>query len=182
MTTIVKPSTFSAYGKVCVVDMNYPLEFFYKKNFHNPGKFNLPVGTYKIYGDVTKDKEFTCRIENVLPDPERVGMSILEGDAIFVEYGDNPNKASIFKSEGRILKDHSLKKMSRAINDFIFFHELGHYYYATESYCDAFAHVCMMQSGYNYSQVREATEKSGLHDAERLNDNYENIKKIQGKK
>ena len=49
--------------------------------------------------------------------------------------------------------DFSIKNKTRAEQTFVMFHELGHYYYKTESHCDLFASYHMLKQGFNPSQL-----------------------------
>lgn len=64
--------------------------------------------------------------------------------------GRNSRKASVNLDKGVILVDRGLfSKLPVPTIYFILFHELGHFYYDSESKTDLFASVCMLKMGFN---------------------------------
>ncbi len=111
--------------------------------------FNLPAGSYKFDGLFTK-LSFPVPVKNInLPLPERnINRKRYE-----IIWGDNPNKCSIFYKEGVILFDNSLKSKPLYVKYGIYYHELGHHWYKTESKADLFAAKKMLDKGFNPSQI-----------------------------
>jgi hypothetical protein len=158
---------------------------FYEKlniNFPNPFKFNLPKGNYICFDSIQKTKEpinFFCE---KLPRPEKF---ILKRKPKII-YGTNPNKASIDVNKHLIVIDENFKDSPKPNQVFLLLHELGHYYYTTESYCDRFARHKMLKLGFNPSQISLAVVTS-LNckiktSKERINIIHNLNKKTNGKK
>lgn len=115
--------------------------------------FTLPPGSYKLegramlLGPMKKRKGATVGAP-LYPLPSRVELV----------WCDNPNKCSIDLRAGRIYADHKLKEQPAFVLAFVFFHEVGHYFYRDEARCDEFAARMMHQRGYNPSQIHLASK------------------------
>ena len=137
------------------------IPFYYRENLSGNYKFNLPLGTYYTENSLSitrpnfyttpklKDRYFFKRYPNKFK----------------IIYSENPNKCSVDIDRGIIIFDNSFREQPRFIKDFIKFHELGHYRYSgrgqeSEKDCDNFAAYCMIQLGYNPSQVSVANKMS----------------------
>lgn len=115
-------------------------------------KFNIPdVGSYKSSNsfDVTKVVDLEKpKLDFTLPPYERHRLK----DFIIV---DNPRltgtPARIFTEEGIVEKGRDFYRFSRPMRIFFLLHEVGHFYYKTEEFCDLFALVNFLQMGYNMS-------------------------------
>ena len=68
-------------------------------------------------------------------------------------YGKNPNKCTIYYKAGIIVFDESLKGAPLFVKYAIYFHEIGHHFYKTESKADLYATKKMLDYGFNPSQV-----------------------------
>ena len=112
-------------------------------------KFNLPKGTYKYNGTFEKLPRVVEQVNINLPKPER----LLNESNYRIEYGENPNKCTIYYSKGLILFDNQFKNLPKFIKIYIFLHEIGHHYYKTEKLADLFATKKMLELGFNPSQV-----------------------------
>ena len=113
--------------------------------------FNLPAGAYFCEQQLTRlPKPVEYKLP-ALPKPER--KIILPENPIQIIFRPNPNKCSIFLNLGLIVADPSIDIKSRAEKMFIIYHELGHYLYKTEKYCDMYATQRMIEDGYNPSQA-----------------------------
>lgn len=67
-----------------------------------------------------------------------------------LHFFENKNKGTIYPLIHKIIIDKELKDTAPfAAVKFILFHELGHYFYKTEKYCDLFACACLYKLGYN---------------------------------
>jgi hypothetical protein len=128
---------------------------FYSDSFCNTIKegkallFNMPAGIYKYNGSFIKLDQPVPSINIVLPPPER----IMKNKRYEIVFGDNPNKCSIFYDSGVILFDNSLLNKPLYIKYGIYFHELGHRFYKTESKADLYATKKMLDYGFNPSQI-----------------------------
>lgn len=126
--------------------------FYVKRRKGANTTFNLPKGRYMIaegmdLRPLPKPLKYTAP---KLPAPERV---IARPRRIQIFFGTNPNKATIKLEQGLIFLDNSIKIKTRPELEYVINHELGHYLYATEKYCDAYAAAQMLDQGYNPSQL-----------------------------
>jgi hypothetical protein len=114
-------------------------------------KFNLPAGVYKYNGSFIKlDSPVTTKTI-ILPPKERH----IAGDMkrYKIEFGDNPNKCTIYYDLGLILFDNEFINAPLYIKYGIYFHELGHHWYKTEWKADLYATKKMLEYGFNPSQI-----------------------------
>ena len=123
--------------------------------------FNLPAGKYLVdSGDFSQTDFFKPKLLR-LPAPQ--GKQVKNPDKFKIEFGDNPNKCSVFWKKDLILFDKSFAEKPLPIVYFILFHEWGHRYYTKESYCDMFAANVMLLRGYNTSQIGMAQMSALSH-------------------
>jgi hypothetical protein len=112
-------------------------------------EFNLPLGNYKFDGNFVKLPEPIKTINFPLPPKERhIGSKRYK-----IEFGNNPNKCTIFYDEGLILFDNSFLQKPLYNRYGVYFHELGHHWYKTESKADLYAVKKMLEYGFNPSQI-----------------------------
>lgn len=127
--------------------------FYFKKN---PDKkkvfFNLPKGDFFTENKIFATKKINYKTP-ILPKPER---RTIPPKYLTIFVGENPNKCSINRHNGKILIDDRLLFMPLPFIHFILFHELGHYFYKTEFKADIFAANEMFKIGYNSSQIMYA--------------------------
>jgi hypothetical protein len=117
-------------------------------------EFNLPAGTYFIDSGYISEMKNPVKYKKVpLPFPERFLPAPTDYDVVF---GDNPNKCTIFWNEGVILFDNSFREKPLPQLYFILYHEHGHARYKTEKFADLFAVNCMLDKGFNISQIGSA--------------------------
>lgn len=73
---------------------------------------------------------------------------------------NNPNlhntPARVFTHEGIIEKGSQFRNYSSPMQVFFLLHEVGHFFYRTEEYCDLFALVHFLKMGYNMSTAMYA--------------------------
>jgi hypothetical protein len=147
---------FSATSKVCIYQNG---RIFY--GMRKPGEeilFNLPPGRY-----TTEWKIETLARPVKVDFPtrrKRERFNIEPPKQVKVTFGDNPNKATIKLEAGEVLIDNSFKEAPELVKKFIMYHEIGHYFYKTEEFCDEYAQERLLNDGYNLSQVHNATAKS----------------------
>ena len=111
--------------------------------------FNLPPGIYR--SDTTL--QVIPPIKYKLPKLPPVEKMFNNHDKakLFLYNGDGPlGMASVVDNE-IYLREDLLNKTTPQIMC-VLYHELGHYYYTTEKYCDIFAINKMLKLGYNPSQ------------------------------
>ena len=118
--------------------------------------FNLPAGEYKYNGSFIK-LAAPVPVKNItLPLPERD----IKRKRYSIIYGTNPNKCSIFYDTGVILFDNSFKSKPLYIKYGVYYHELGHHWYTTESKADLYSAKKMLDKGFNPSQIGLASIES----------------------
>lgn len=120
--------------------------------FRNPDKFpftfNLPRGEY-----ITTNTLKVCEPRRYkLPQLPRRERSNQIPKRVKLTFGNNPHKASIYIDKHLIIFDYELRNLSIPQQRQVFYHELGHYHYKTESFCDLFAVRRMLIEGFNPSQ------------------------------
>jgi hypothetical protein len=122
------------------------------KLFFRPftNEFNLPKGNYSINSNF----EFCEPIKYkkiILPKRER---NIPFPKNFKVIQRPNKNKCSIYYEIGLIVFDPNFyNSLNQFQHYFVCAHEIGHYFYKTEKYCDLFAAKKMIQNGYNATQI-----------------------------
>ena len=124
--------------------------FYVKTRQGSKLQFNLPPGAYYCEQPLTQLKKPVEYKLPALPKPER--KVILPSNPIQIIFRPNPNKCSIFLNLGLIVCDPSIQVKSRAEKMFVIYHELGHYMYKTEKFCDIYAACRMIEDGFNPSQ------------------------------
>lgn len=172
--SIKNKTGFSSSGGAVMVTLPSG-KLFYQVKRKSPFTFNLPKGTYKIQGNVkmlSKPIEYRIKAKRVQesrhPLPKRGELKI--------EYGDNPNKASIFIKQHRILIDNSYKNAPEVVKAYLIAHEIGHYRYKTERYADEFAQQVLLDKGYPMTLIVQAAASTLYNGHERHTYCYENMK------
>jgi hypothetical protein len=120
-------------------------------------KFNIPTkGNFVLGEGVEIVKRVPIEIPKIdfdLPPFERDRIK----DFIII---DNPKlhntPARVFTHEGIIEKGSQFNRYTKPMKVFFLLHEVGHFYYKTEEYCDLFALVHFLQMGYNMSTAMYA--------------------------
>jgi hypothetical protein len=115
-------------------------------------KFNIPnVGVYYTKNPIEIVKQVAIEIPSLsfsLPAFERNRIR----DFVII---DNPKlqgtPARVFTFDGIIEKGAAFNRYTNPMKVFFLLHEVGHFYYKTEEYCDLFALVHFLQMGYNMS-------------------------------
>jgi hypothetical protein len=135
--------------KIRIYDNNMDLFYSHDRD-QGATFFNLPKGTYR-----TTNKIYICSHPRKyklpqLPPKER---NKKVPNTLQIVYGNNPHKASIYFDLNKIFIDNSIKNLSKPQKRHIILHEIAHYYYKTEQYCDLWAAREMLKAGYNPSQV-----------------------------
>ena len=130
----------------------YSSEFTNKIALQKPLLFNVPAGKFTYEGNFIK-LDFPVSVQNVaLPLRER-NITQKRYD---IQFGENPNKCTIFYDKGIILFDNSFKDKPLYVKYTIYYHELGHHWYITESKADLFAAKKLLELGFNPSQIQLA--------------------------
>lgn len=165
---------FSCAGAVIVTRPDGSVFYQHKKK--GPFSFNLPAGVYNIQGQNVKmlkrPIEYKIKAQrkqesdHVLPKPHELR----------IEFGDNPNKASIWVKKHFILIDNQYRNAPEVIKEYLIAHEIGHYRYKTERFADEFAQQVLLDKGFNMSQIVQAAAATLFNGHERHNYCYENLK------
>ena len=144
-------------------------------------KFNLPKGEYITETQLKRlSTPHLYKFERKRK-REHYNFDMPKPKQLKVEFRDNPNKASIFPRKHTIVMDHSFQNMPEYVKKYVFYHELGHYLYKTEEFCDEFAQEKMLKDGYNKSQI-EAAARVTLHNGhDRHKTCINNLKKAKMK-
>jgi hypothetical protein len=112
-------------------------------------EFNLPLGIYKYNGNFIK-LDSPVKVVNIpLPMKER-NIAHKRYEIVFA---DNPNKCTIFYDDGLIVFDNQFLNKPLYIKYVIYFHELGHHWYKTESKADFYSAKKLLEYGFNPSQI-----------------------------
>lgn len=151
---VEKASGFTANDSVLIFDAEGKV--FYR--FQKPGliKFNLPKGSYMTASEIKQ-----------LPKPHEYNFKRTRKREFFnytppkisdleIRFANNPNKASVFPKKHLVIIDESFKKLPKYCIQYLLAHEIGHYHYKTEEFCDEFAQELMLKKGFNKSQIETA--------------------------
>lgn len=164
---VEKKTTFYSLDDLVEIERNG--KPFYKAFKGEPFYFNLPKGKYELIdGEIVETtKNLSFHID--LPMKERN----LKVPKLSFRFGNSPSKAHIFKKQGKITVDKFYENKPDYISNFMKWHEVGHYDYETEVYCDLFAANKMLSLGYNpsqiYSAMKEIFTENEDHQIERIN-------------
>jgi hypothetical protein len=115
-------------------------------------KFNIPnPGIYVSKNNFEILKCVDIEIPKVIHDLPEAERSRIKNFVIV----DNPSledtPARVFTDRGIIEKGKSFNSYPKPMRVFFLLHEVGHFYYETEKYCDLFALTHFLQMGYNMS-------------------------------
>lgn len=121
-------------------------------------KFNLPPGKYFVHGEI--ERQNTPFAYSFKKNREREKEHLSAPKTVKVVFRDNPNKASIFLDEGIVILDNKFKEADECLLKYILYHEIGHYFYKSEHFCDEYAQERMLNEGYNKSQILKASAES----------------------
>lgn len=171
-----KPSGYKCLNEVLIFDKTGRKFYDFKKN--GVIEFNLPEGVYYTNSDIDKCKKMhTYKFERKR---KRENYNFKEPKTLDIQFKENPNKASIFLTKNIIVIDPSFLKFPSYVLEYLISHEIGHYYYKTEEFCDEFAQERMLKRGYNKSQIAECSYSTLGFGNERVKcciDNLKNAKK-----
>jgi hypothetical protein len=115
-----------------------------------PLNFNVIAGSFNYDGNFIK-LESPVPTKNISVPLKERNMNMQRYEIIF---GANPNKCTIFYDEGYILFDTSFENAPLYIKYTIYFHELSHHWYITESKADLYATKKLLELGFNPSQIQ----------------------------
>lgn len=172
-----KPTGFIGNNEVLIYDNKG--RKFYSFQTNGEFKFNLPVGVYFSNSQFRQaDKMHTYEFQR---SRKRENYNYKEPEKVKVVFATNPNKASIFLKLHRIVIDPSFLKYPSYVVEYLISHEIGHYYYTTEEFCDEFAQERMLKKGFNKSQIAECSSSTlGLNNG-RVHTCIQNLKNAKMK-
>ena len=164
---------------ICIYDEDFA-PFYYMERKGKEISFNLPKGVYHTENNITALKS---PIQYASPSLPKAEKNLQAPDSIEIIWSENPHKCSILLNIGLIVCSPYIKSKSRAEQMFIIYHELGHYLYKTESYCDLYATKRMLEDGFNPSQCVYSVNGCLTHDKSiaRKDNVYNFAKKIRKK-
>jgi hypothetical protein len=153
---------------------------FYEFKKKTPFYFNLPKGIYHIEGNV---KPLKKAIEYKIKEKRKKESdhALPQRNELKIEFGDNPNKASIWVKKHYILLDNRYKDAPQVVKDYLIAHEIGHYRFKTERYADEFAQQVLLDKGYPMSLIVQAAASTLFNGHERHNYCFENLKNAKKK-
>lgn len=128
-----------------------------------PNWFNLPAGEYYVDGEIKRTTPRNFR-KLSLPPREKLN-SLPDPSKLKIYKGNHNHKAFIVTGTNEIIMSNEMMEQLTPQIHAIFLHELGHYYYKTEVYCDMFAFNKMIEYGYNPSQISFLTKTLSNHPA-----------------
>lgn len=112
--------------------------------------FNMPKGNYTINSDFNFCEPVKYK-KIVMPKRER---NIKYPKQFKVIQRPNKNKCSIYYELGIIVFDPVFfQSLNKFQHYFVLAHEIGHYFYKTEKFCDLFSAKKMIQNGFNATQI-----------------------------
>jgi len=179
MYKLNKKTGFACSGEVVVKLPNGSI--FYQHKKRAPFTFNLPAGMYDIQGSnvkmLSKPTEYKIKSQRV----HESTHELPKRGELRIEFGDNPNKASIWVKKHFILIDNQYRNAPQVVKDYLIAHEIGHYRYKTERFADEFAQQVLLDKGYNMTQIVQAAASTLFNGHERHNYCFENMKNAQKK-
>ncbi len=174
---VTKPTGFIGNNDVLIFDNKG--RKFYSFRTNGEFKFNLPVGTYFTNSEFKQaPKMHTYEFKRTR---KRENYNFKEPEKVKVIFATNPNKASIFLTLHRIVIDPSFLKYPSYVVEYLISHEIGHYYYKTEEFCDEFAQERMLKKGFNKSQIAECSSTTLGHGNGRVHNCVQNLKNAKMK-
>lgn len=122
---------------------------FYKKQGNV--SFNLPAGNYFTNSHLSRLDYPVKYYYPSLPTKEKA-YPIPNPKDVIIKVDPSLRRAKIDINKNLIVIGSDVLSMPTPEICCIFFHELGHYYYSTEEFCDYYAIYCMIKLGFNPSQ------------------------------
>jgi hypothetical protein len=130
----------------------YSSDFTDKIASGKPLEFNVMSGMFTYDGNFVK-LDSPVPVKNIATPLKERNINSKRYD---IQFGNNPNKCTIFYDAGVILFDNSFLNKPLYIKYTIYFHELAHHYYVTESKADLYAAKVLLELGFNPSQIELA--------------------------
>ena len=124
---------------------------FYRRNKFGEKKFNLPIGTYQTRNKIYLLETPVTYIAPKMQKPEKNFDMRTDLNVNVIE--NYSEKANINVGEGIINMRAEAFRLPKPVWVKMFFHEIGHHLFYTEKLCDQFADLCMLQMGFNPSQL-----------------------------
>jgi hypothetical protein len=127
----------------------YSSDFTDKIASGKPLEFNMMPGKFMYDGNFVK-LDSPVPVKNIATPLKERNVKAGRFD---IQFGNNPNKCTIFYDAKVILFDNSFLNKPLYIKYTIYFHELAHLYYVTESKADLYACKVLLELGFNPSQI-----------------------------
>jgi hypothetical protein len=156
-------------------------KIFYEHKKKGPFCFNLPAGQYNITGDNVKVLQRPLEFKIKAQRKQESYHELPKRGELRIEFGDNPNKASIWVKQHKILIDDKYRTAPQVVKEYLIAHEIGHYRYKTERFADEFAQQVLLDKGFNMSQIVQAAASTLFNGHERHNYCFENLKNARKK-
>lgn len=179
MYKLSKKTGFSCAGAVLVTRPNGSVFYEHKKKA--PFTFNLPAGTYNIKAENLKVLRNPIEYKINAKRKQESTHELPKRGELKIEFGDNPNKASIWVKKHYILLDNQYKNAPEVVKEYLIAHEIGHYRYKTERFADEFAQQVLLDKGFPMSLIVQAAASTLFNGHERHNYCFENLKNAQRK-
>lgn len=123
--------------------------------------------------DVIKQSLIKNRFKEIhLPAKEKKPMVVKVNKYKYIPSWHSP--ASIDVKKGLIVYNKRFTTFSEAKRIFIIQHEIGHFFYKTEKYCDLFATKQLLSEGFGKSQCLEVLRNT-LKDSNEKNERYDYV-------
>lgn len=154
-----KPSIFTLRNPKQKTPIFKNGDFFYFAGIGKEREFTLPAGTYLIDGN--NDLFFLGYLNRkpIFPKKERDYTHKRLTRIIRVNNWANVASIYFYDDEAEIIADETVFT-NEPIKKAILYHEIAHYYYTTEHYCDVYAFELMLTEGYNPSQIYAAFDST----------------------
>ena len=155
--SVSKKTGFFTYGSPVVIYDHRSKPFYMHPA--NGGKFfsfNLPKGEYFTECNCEPMREPIPYALPTLPKRQKNIPIPARLKQMRVKIGRNPNKASVIVGVHSVLVDPAIFALPLPNIIFVLFHEIGHYYFKSEEFCDLFAARQMLRLGYNPTQCSTA--------------------------
>jgi len=162
---------FDVQQKTCFKVLEYPVIIernnkpFFDNSETRASYFNLPEGKYFLFdGEIVEtDKSLVWEVE--IPERE---IFIKKPKKIYLYFDKSPFKAHMFRKQGVIVISKKYLNYPFYTIEFLKQHELAHYLYETEKFCDLYAASEMLKMGYCPSQIYLAMQETFAGDTERV--------------
>jgi len=179
--------TLQVFGSDCLVLDSLGKEITRREGFKKPSLFviifpcSVKNSNFSLHGAKLVSKKIVpvSPVNIKLPNWERTPTVESITKKTYIKDWHSP--ASINPKTGELVYNSDFLGFSEAKQNFIVFHEIGHFYYKTEKFCDLFASKKMLEKGFGMSQCLEVL-RNVLSDSKEKEARYnyvlQNLKKL----